>query len=225
MRKRAIGPDAVVIDDLLDKETFAAMGSELANGRYESVHSRGWDKAWRVGDGVPLRGGAVYYDPFGAVDRPGARYPTSSVVDTFIDALRALAAQHPEVVGREGRDWRTIFLSPWLYPVGSALSLHLDGGAYAGAFTYFAHPTWGMHWGGELVLLDDDDDFVTPGAQLGVTGWLRRDEVGPALGTCVFARPNRLALLGPQRPHLIHRVDLNAGDHVRTSLAGFFLRA
>lgn len=223
MTSRAIGSDAVVVDDVLEMPAFQALGRELADGRYESVHARGWDKAWRVGDGAPLRGGPVYYDPTGAVDRPGARYPTSSVVDTFIDALRALAAQHPEVVGREGRDWRTIFLSPWLYPRGSALSLHRDGGAYSGAFTYFAHPTWGFHWGGELVLLGDDDS-ASARAQLGTTGWLQPDEVGTALGTCVFARPNRLALLGPQRPHLIHRVDTNAGDHVRTSLAGFFLR-
>lgn len=224
MRERVLGADAVVVDDVLDERRFSELGRELAHGRYESVHLRGWDKAWRVTDGEPLRGAAVYYDPAGVVDRPGVRYPTGSVVDLVIDALRSISEDNPAVAGREGRDWRAVFLTPWLYPVGSALSLHRDGGAYSGAFTYFAHPTWGVHWGGELVLLADDEPAL-PRAQLGVTGWLEADEVGTALATCVFARPNRLVMLGPDRPHLIHRVDRNAGDRVRTSLAGFFLRA
>jgi hypothetical protein len=223
VRAARIGADAVVVDDVLDPDDFAALGRELGLGRYESVHARGWDRAWRFGDGAPLRGGAVYFDPTGSLDRPGVRYPTSSVVDTFIDALRALAVEHADVVGHEGSDWTTIFLSPWLYPVGSALSLHRDGGAYSGAFTYFAHPAWGVHWGGDLVVLDDDGS-ATSQAALGSLGWIQEDEVGTALGTCVFPRPNRLAFLGPQRPHLITRVDPNAGDHVQTSLAGFFLR-
>jgi hypothetical protein len=223
VRAVQVGADAVVIDDVLEPRLFAALGRELALGRYESVHTRGWDKAWRLGDGAPLRGGAVYYDPTASLDRPGVRYPTSSVVDDFIDALRGLAADHAGAVGREGMDWKAIFLSPWLYPVGSALSLHRDGGPYSGAFTYFAHPAWGVHWGGDLVVLGDDESLAPP-AVLGMTGWIQEDEVGTALGTCVFPRPNRLALLGASRPHLITRVDPNAGAHVRTSLAGFFLR-
>jgi Rps23 Pro-64 3,4-dihydroxylase Tpa1-like proline 4-hydroxylase len=219
----AVGRDVVVFDHAMEPTVFGAIGHELAHGRYDSVHAQGWDKAWRLTDGTPMRGGGVYYDPTHAFDRPGARYPTSSVVDTFIDELRRLSAEHPEVVGREGVDWVAIFLSPWLYPVGSALSLHRDGGAYSGAFTYFAHPRWGVHWGGELLVLDDDHSS-TSNAPQGVTGWMEDDEVGSALATCVFPQPNRLVFVGPDRPHMVRRVDPNAGDHVRTSLAGFFLR-
>jgi hypothetical protein len=170
-----------------------------------------------------LRGVGVYYDPTRALARPGARYPTSSIVDTFIDVLRALTTQHPQIVGTEGVGWSSIFLSPWLYPVGSALTLHRDGGAYSGAFTYFAHPRWGVHWGGELLILDDELSPAPPRPQ-GATGWLAEDEIPAGLAMCVFARPNRLVLVGPDRPHLMTRVDVNAGDHVRTTLAGFFLR-
>jgi Rps23 Pro-64 3,4-dihydroxylase Tpa1-like proline 4-hydroxylase len=213
--------DLVVADDVLGVDSFTALRGELMKARFESVHARGWDHAWRLGDGSPLRGSGVYYDP--EATRPSARmrYPTASVVDEFIDTLRALTAEHPDVVGTEGAEWTALFLSPWLYPVGSALSLHRDGGGYSGAFTFFAHPEWGVHWGGELLLLDED----APVAALGTTGWMVDDRVDSGVATCVFPRPNRLVLVGPKRPHMISRVDVNAGDHVRTSLAGFFLRS
>lgn len=216
-------PDAVVVDDLLGPTAFSRIQQELARGHFISVHAKGWDKAWRLGDGTPMRGDPVYFDPTGSVDRPGVRYPTFSVVDEFIQALRDLARQHPHVVGREGKDWLALFLAPWLYPVGSSLSLHRDGGGYSGAFTYFAHRQWGVHWGGELLLLPDDPgvDWPMPGS----TGWMVPDEAGLDVATCIFPRPNRLVLVGPTRPHLITRVDINAGDRVRTSLAGFFLRS
>ncbi|MFL6139742.1 MAG: hypothetical protein ACJ74O_18365 [Frankiaceae bacterium] len=223
MKPVLVAPDVVVVDDVLDAEAFAQLGRELAHGQYASVHARGWDKAWRLGDGSPLRGGAVHYDPTGMHPRPGAQYPTATVVDELIDAVRGLAAEHQHVVGVEGEEWAAMFLAPWLYPVGSALSLHRDGGAYSGAFTYFAHPRWGIHWGGELLLLDEEPLAGGRWPQ-GTTGWMVEDEVGPGLATCVFPRPNRLVLVGPGRPHLITRVDPSAGDHVRTTLAGFFLR-
>jgi hypothetical protein len=223
MKTVLVGRDVVVVDDLLDPPTFAAVRHELTNGHYHSVHTPQWDKAWRLGDGAPLRGAAVYYDPANALQKPGIRYPTSSVVDEFIDALRGLTAEHRDVVGTEGADWAAIFLSPWLYPVGSALSLHRDGGNYSGAFTFFAHSRWGVHWGGELLLLDDELS-AAPHPSQGTTGWMEEDEVRSGLATCVFPRPNRLVLVGPDRAHMITRVDANAGEHIRTTLAGFFLR-
>ena len=72
----ATGRDFAIMDDVMDPSGFRALRRELAAGRYESVHARGWDKAWRLGDGAPLRGSPVYYDPTNAFGRPGARYPT-----------------------------------------------------------------------------------------------------------------------------------------------------
>jgi hypothetical protein len=213
--------DVVVIDDLLGAEDFAAVRRELAEGRYESVHRQGWDKSWRLRDGSPMRGGGVYYDPAGAFGGRGAIYPTATVIDRFIDAVRRLAVEHPRVVGVEGSDWAAMFLCPWLYPAGSALSLHRDGGNYSGAFTYFAHPRWRAQWGGELLIVDPP--FEAP---VSTSDWWDEDDAPlPSLATCVFPRPNRLVLVGADRAHMIGRVDHSAGDHVRTSLAGFFLRA
>jgi 2OG-Fe(II) oxygenase superfamily len=197
----------LVVDDVLTPSAFQSLEQEIECGTYRWVHSEKWDKAWKLWDGHPLRGRPVYFDPTNAFDSNGIKYPTSSCVDTLIDAIRSNAAACPDVAGVEGLDWVAIYLAPWLYPVGSALSLHRDAKSYAGSFAFFAHAHWGSDWGGELIvsgLADGTDD----------TG----------IATCVTPRPNRLVLLGPDRPHRIARVDQNAGTHVRTSIAGFFMR-
>ena len=218
----AVGRDVVVFDHAMEPTVFGAIRHELAHGRYNSVHAHGWDKAWRLTDGTPMRGGGVYYDPTHAFDRAGARYPTSSVVDTFIDELRRLTGAH-RLVGREGVD------SGGDLP----LALALPGRQRAVAASRRGRIQRGVH------LLRSPPLGESTGVasfwcsttttrprrtRPGVTGWMEDDEVGSALATCVFPQPNRLVFVGPDRPHMVTRVDPNAGDHVRTSLAGFFLR-
>ena len=65
----------------------------------------------------------------------------------------------------------------------------------------------------------------------GETAWLADDGEDdgsegddPGIAISIVPKPNRLVLLGPNRPHRIHRVDTNAGTHARASIAGFFLR-
>jgi hypothetical protein len=231
--------DILVVDDFLPPAIFAALSNDVERGKYHSVHARHWDKAWRLWDGNPLRGPGIYFDPNCTRRVTEAIYPTSTTVDRFFDSVRELVASYPEITGREGVDWDAIFLSPWLYPVGSGLSLHSDGGKYSGAFTYFVHPRWRVSWGGELLLMQDatasaavqsstasQDRRPPSGATESL--WLSDDNnvyaESAGIATCVFPWPNRIALIGPARPHMIRRVDSNAGTHVRTSLAGFFLR-
>lgn len=221
------GEGFAVVDDVLPPAAFASLSHEVGNGDYHSVHARRWEKAWRLWDGNPLRGAPVYYDPTGAHGWKGATYPTFTSVDILFESICQMAVAHPRIAGAEGVDWTAMFLSPWLYPVGSALSLHLDGGNYSGAFTYFAHTRWNLHWGGELLILPGT--ATAPSASGGGSPWISEDnsmeaDVDLGIGTCVFPRPNRLVLLGPDRPHMIRRVDANAGMHVRASLAGFLLR-
>jgi hypothetical protein len=219
-----------VLDDVLPPRDFAALSKEVGNWDYHSVHDRHWDKSWRLWDGQPLRGTPVYYDPTNAHRWDGPRYPTSTAVDHFVDALREVARAHPALAGAEGAAWNALFLSPWLYPVGSALSLHLDGGTYSGAFTFFAHTRWSLQWGGELLVLSKHPSGMPGALDRGGSAWISEDEgwqggVELGIATCVFPQPNRLVVVGPDLPHMIRRVDANAGAHVRASLAGFFLRS
>jgi hypothetical protein len=224
------GNGLAVFDDVLDPAQFAAVNRLVEASDFHSVHRRGWNPAWRLWDGAPLRGAPVYYDPAGVHGSKGASYPTTTGLDAVIDAIRRVVATRPRVAGTEGTDWTAMFLSPWLYPVGSALSLHLDGGAYSGAFTYFVHTRWSLHWGGELLVLPPRATTPSGSPRGHAERWLSEEDdldaqAGAGLATCVFPRPNRLVLVGPDRPHMIRRVDTNAGAHARASLAGFFLRS
>ncbi|RSZ55528.1 hypothetical protein HF313_09160 [Massilia atriviolacea] len=222
-------PGLMVADAVLPPELFKALGRDVAHSEFRSVHAQKWDKSWRLWDGNPLRGESVYFDPSGLFRGNGAAYPTGGVVDVLIEQLRAWAGVHPDLVGREGSDWVALYLAPWIYPVGSALSLHRDGEQYSGAFTYFVHSRWRTHWGGELLVSQQQALEIAPAAHEGDAPWMSGDGNADAdpggIATCITPLPNRLVLLGPDRPHRVARVDQNAGLHVRASMAGFFLRA
>ena len=216
-----------VVDDLLAPEAFAAVFSLINEQKFELVHNRQWQKAWRLQDGLPLHGPPVLYFADPDLDDPGAKsYPTGTAIDYFIDRLRAVVAKCGDLVGAESADWNVFSVTPWIYPPGSTLSLHCDGGGqamYSGAFTYFLHPRWNIHWGGHLLVLDPETEVSgVRGAQ-----WLIDDAENaqvwePGLGTAVLPKPNRLALLAPDAWHMLTRVDPTAGLHARISLAGFF---
>jgi hypothetical protein len=216
----------LVVDSALPAQTFSAVCHEVACGDYRWVHSQKWDRAWRVWDGNVLRGEGIYFDPQDRFQWKGITYPTQSCIDTLIDTVRRLSAEYTDIAGREAVDWCALFLSPWLYPVGSALSLHRDGDRYSGAFTFFAHAEWSAHWGGEL-LVSRKRKTGQPPIDGHPKSWMvagPNDADGSDIATAISPAPNRLVLIGPDRPHRIARVDQNAGSRVRASIAGFFLR-
>lgn len=216
----------LVVDAALAAQSFTQVCHEVAWADYRWVHSQKWDRAWRVWDGNVLRGEGVYFDPQDRFHSKGITYPTQSCVDTLIDTVRRVADEYPEVVGREAVDWCALFLCPWIYPVGSALSLHRDADRYSGAFTFFAHAEWSAHWGGEL-LVSRNSKIGQSSTNDHPKSWMiagSSDADASDIATAISPAPNRLVLIGPERPHRIARVDQNAGSRVRASIAGFFLR-
>lgn len=225
----------LVADNVLGNKALAALRDHVAMAEYRSVHAQKWDRVWRLWDGHPQRGPSAYYDPDRRFDqgaeRKGGSYPTGTAIDALIDAVRTQSALHPEVAGAEVTDWAGIYLCPWIYPAGSALSLHQDSAKYTGSFTFFVHSRWRLHWGGELFVYppaDPQRPALTP-AFGNDPPWLSDDGADEAmiadLAVAISPSPNRLVLLGEDRPHRVGRVDQNAGAHVRASIAGFFLRA
>ncbi|HEY6136177.1 MAG TPA: hypothetical protein VI670_00265 [Thermoanaerobaculia bacterium] len=221
-----------VYDDVLPREAFEALLSHATYDDYAIVHREQWHKSWRLGDGLPLYGTTTYYRPNASLYAPEEhpRYPTQTPLDAFIDVLKVIVAEAADLVGEPGASWTGITVGPWVYPLGSALSLHRNAGAHSGSYTYFIHRQWNFHWGGQLLVLDSrtgrgDDPDRSPL----YPHWLsEQDEnragMEPGLATCVLARPNRLVFVAPTAYQMITRVDTNAGNHPRVSLAGFFLR-
>lgn len=221
----------IVFDDLLPQDKVDALLEYASKSSYQTVHARGVRKVWRLGDGSPLQGKTVYFhatSTYGQEETPV--YPTGTVMDWFIERFLELLPRCERMVGEKGIDWRNITFGPWVYPVGTALSLHKDGTRYTGAYTYFLHPSWNIHWGGQLIVLDprtgmrDKKRSNIPGLS-----WLS-DEIenarvwDPGLGLCILPKPNRMVIISPRAHHLITRVDANAGQHPRISIAGFFMR-
>ncbi len=221
-----------VFDDVLAPDDFAALQAFCNAADYVGVHGEGVAKVWRLGDGEPLRSHTWYHMPKPRGSRPPeerARFtaPTGTALDRFFAALSERFAAMAPLVGDAGRDWHTVSSCPFIYPRGTTLSLHQDGEAYSGAYVYYLHPRWKIGWGGHLIVLDP---LGRDGAVAALhPPWLDDaldepyvDDTG--IAACVFPKTKRLVVLAPNLPHLITRVDPNAGDQPRVSLAGFFER-
>jgi Rps23 Pro-64 3,4-dihydroxylase Tpa1-like proline 4-hydroxylase len=217
---------------VLPRQEFAALFSYLNSMEYHSVHARGWRKVWRLHDGDPLTSKPLWLYP----DPPNTeadewRYPTGTALDALVGWIGSRAPEVENVIGRGGSDWGKLSVAPWIYPPGSGLSLHQDGLLYTGAFTFFAHPEWRIHWGGHLLVLDATTAPIGSSSTGGVLPPFLSDDheseraLNPGLALTVFAKPNRIVFLAPTAQHLLTRVDVNAGQHPRVSVAGFFHKA
>jgi hypothetical protein len=224
---RYASPDLIIFDDVLSPGDFTKLFRHINSLSYRSVHENGWHKVWRLHDGSPLTSEAGWYHPaIQDLPRKGS-YPTRTPIDSLIGWIADNLPAIQSIVGAPTVDWCRFSFASWVYPPGSGLSLHSDGDRYSGAFTYFAHPDWGPHWGGHLVVLDGQT--ALPGAEaeeLSPPFLYAREESArafdPGLGLAVFAKPNRIVFISPNVQHMVTRVDVNAGQTARVSVAGFF---
>lgn len=135
---------------------------------------------------------------------PVCVYPSRTPLDWAFQALKGHAHHAQQIIGREEHEWVGIFCIPYAYGNGAGAPWHTDGDFYSGAFIYYVHRAWEKHWGGELLISDrptnsEEETFV------------------------VCPVPNRLVLLRGGIPHRVNRIALEAEDHYRRSLSGFFV--
>ena len=219
----------LVLDDFLNERTFRHVLDHCGRAPYRSVHSQNWRKVWRINDGTPLQAGTTYWSKDPSTfpkDANKALYPAGSDIDLFIDQLVSVLPCGEQLIGT---DWTDFTATPYIYPTGSCLSLHRDGFSYSGAYTFFAHREWNVHWGGHLLVLDPRTPAPTYSNELlgPQVSWIDDASenslvLDPGFAQCIFPKPNRLVLIAPDAQHLLSRVDVNAGQHPRISIAGFF---
>jgi len=221
-------PRILVYDDFLPEAEFAALRAQVSRDEYHHVHERRVEKSWRATEGNPMRTGEVLWCAHprtaGGLD---VTYPTGKPLDRMFEQILASLPRSHELVGQPRADWKALSAAAWAYPAGCALAQHWDGRQYTGAYTFFVHKRWKLHWGGLLIVLDDDDSVRPP--LLETHEWLDDDEHSERMlrtgtGVCIFPRPNRMVFIGARTPHMVTRVDPNAGDHTRLSITGFFQR-
>ena len=200
-------------DDLLDDEAHSQIWTFFQTAPFAPVtHTEG---AWKVGDGGVLASDELLVpsDFEGTIDHP-------------MGGLAAWVLNHRETINDwASGPWAALALRAYVYPQGSGLDWHVDDhGVYAGALVYYAHPVWNVAFGGELLV---------GGAPLAPEAGLRGHRfdnrhfsdqlLEQQTGHCILPKPNRLVLIG-DHPHKVNAVHPNAGQVVRASVAGFFLR-
>lgn len=216
-------PCVVVYDDFLDEGSQELILEYFDAARFERILPRAWGSAFRLSDGDPLVGIEVLSE----TDGNGSKchtYPTRTALDILIEKLLGLREEISETVGVYGTAWARFSVCPYVYPTGSALGWHADGHA-VGAYVYYAHRTWRMQWGGELLV----GVSGTGGAYHSTSsrGIIERRETNlpldKGMGYYFSATPNRLILMRGGVPHMVKRVEAAAGDNLRLSISGFFL--
>lgn len=212
-----------IIDDFLDEEDWAALWTEFQFAELHPVSRT--VGAWKLSDGVPLGGAEVVTPPRDAelVHDPEnpQLYPSETAIDAVITNLLTESEAYAAIVGD---DWARISARAYVYPAGTSLSWHRDDSElYSGAFIYYAHPHWNAHWGGELMIAEETDDDLPIMAHRFETEAFSEGLLESGAGRFVMPKPNRLVILGGA-PHAVAPVSSAAGDSVRASVTGFFLR-
>jgi len=230
---------AIIFDDFLPEDIYQRVSHFARKMDYEHINTKGKiSRAWHIHDGFPLRSllDLIYFADQSNKPKEGYVYPTNGDLDLFTDHLLAIQPAVEGMLGKKGPGgWEVFSVTSWIYPPGTGLTMHHDGRGYAGAFVYFLSPAWRTHWGGMLLLADeemnraahdyrntqDQEDFYSLKWLNGNNVEERMMEVGFA--RCIFPKKNRLVFMHHEAYHMVTRVNEAAGDNPRMTLAGFFL--
>lgn len=221
----------VVLDDVLEPAQLAQLWRHFQSQTFLPINVGAPGSPWLPTDGRPMTGPGVHAwaDPSAAIpDAKNARFPSGDPID-FV--LQRLIDEQPRLtpwVGPAVLEWAVLTAASWLYPAGSALSWHSDGAMYSAAFSFYLHPAWDAHWGGELVIADPS---ARNQRELVVGDYSERFDrsrlattiAGVGIGHSIVPKPNRLVVVAGGHPHKIARVE--AGHAVRASISGFYVRA
>jgi hypothetical protein len=235
----------VIFDDVLPTSEFEAVWRYLQLSRVVNGDMAYLGGPWQITEALPLFGATIsaLSESTSSPARPSPAtggspvYPTGTAVDFVVEKLFQLAPQIEPWVGKVDEEWVLVTAAPWIFPPGTGISWHTDSGAHTGAYILYVHPEWEAQWGGELLVAEKacrlfPSGLSTPAPysleerlryrfdKRPMSDYLRR--VGT--GQFISPAPNRLVVLEVGHPHKTSRVDAAAGDHVRASISGLFVR-
>lgn len=209
MKKTLQNENCVVYDEILEEDQFKNVFEHVKNEDYMMPHIEGWRKVWRLTDGFTF--GGKGYD-----SRKG---PYNNYMDLFCNLFTDLAKNHQDLVGQ----YSYISMRSYLYPRETKLNWHNDVD-YVAAVIFYVHPYWASTWGGELMLAYTPqlEKKYVPNPCLDHS--FEDKFIGHyGIGQYISCKPNRIVLTKGGVWHCINRVDKDAGDHVRSSIVGFYM--
>jgi hypothetical protein len=204
----------LVFDEVLPETALVELRRKATQVEYVRHGTTVVNPPWRLEDGGQLYGPRFWLSGEG---------PTVDELSLeFASALEELAANARvvDLVGAQGADWARVAVTPWIYPRGTALSMHTDGDTVTGAFAFYYHEQWAIRWGGLLVVMRTGQDCF----DLATSEDLARQQGSAdySLGDAIVPIPNRLVVVPAGAKHLMTRIDDSAGDRFRLSLSGGF---
>jgi hypothetical protein len=230
---------AIIFDDFLPEDIYLRVYRFALGMDYQHINTEGRvRRAWHIHDGFPLRSmlDLMYCADESKKPKQGYVYPTNDELDLVADHLLAIQPSVEHIVGKKGQGgWDLFSVTGWIYPPGTGLTMHTDGHGYTGAFVYYLSPTWRTHWGGMLLLADDEinravQDYCNTRdlKDIYALKWLNANNVDEQMmeygfAKCVFPKKNRIVFIHNEAYHMVTRVNEVAGDNPRISLAGFYL--
>ncbi len=231
MRLTLNTPGVAIFDDFLDDEDRSEIWTYFQHADFSPVTQM--HGAWRLDDVAPLAGENILTpgrdDAIGEPGEVPGVFPSGTALDIVLAEVLGIAE---EIQPWVGDDWAKIMTRAYVYPRGSALSWHSDSSRfYQGAFIYYAQPQWNIEWGGELLVSAPPAAPATSGENPPepIMGhrFDNRDYsdllMNEGHGQFIMPKSNRLVVLGGL-PHRVMPVSSAAGDNVRASIQGFFLR-
>lgn len=207
-----------VWDDILSPHDFGTLMAFVSRQKYAYAHHNGWESVWKATDGECMRTKTTFTEQF----------PTRTPLDLVYEAMVEVCLSNPDLCGLNPNDWNRMSVSSYIYPGGTRLSWHGDGDAYSGALTYYCHPRWSPHWGGELLVANTPATSLIPKLDYDVAPGVDHSQLDAwinayGVGHMIVPKPNRLVLMKGGTCHMVNRVDAAAGDNLRMSVVGFTL--
>ncbi|WP_331762631.1 2OG-Fe(II) oxygenase (plasmid) [Streptomyces sp. NBC_01527] len=205
-----------VFDDFLPEEHIKRLHRYMESENFTYVKSKSYrNDLFRIFEGDPLTGPGLHHQhpvpPKGA-----AIHPSGTALDAVVDTLLNVQDTLAPWTGKRGEDWDFFGAMPYLYPRDSGLTWHNDS-KYQSSYVLYVHEEWKPTWGAELLVATD----LGQGEAEMVSLKTRKADIGHY----VAPLPNRLVVLKGGTPHMVKRVDPNAGENFRSSVAGFFQRS
>lgn len=238
-RKVFESKEGIIFDDFLPEKTMDELYDFVVRSEFEYINNKKVARAWHVHDQHPLRSDwNMFYQAQPDHKSEGLKnYPTGTPVDRFVEQIIKAQPSVDYLLGKARKDWDHFTVTAWLYQQGTGLAMHDDGaGVYAGAYAFFMNKVWKPHWGGLLLLVDEEANTALQahkkaqnGYEYHMRGLLhanRQDEflMETGFAQCVMPKRNRIVFIAPDAYHMVTHVLPMAGDNIRTSLAGFFTK-